>query len=426
MLFIWAFLCLVVSAHVINKSGGDDTVLKKEYSLLDLVRSTKMPPNWYVSDDAVLEEGRIIMTPKKGSKGSAWLKPKFPTRDSFTIDFIFRSINYNGKSDGGMSFWIVDGKSSTTGSFHNGPSNYNGLQMLVDNKSKYGPALHNILNDGSKTITKDNVYSNAFASCLMGYQESTIPFTMRLTYSARESNLLKLQVDNKVCFQTRNVKFDDGDYQIGVSADNGDTDESFELLVVKIYNDVLEKALEPNLKAMPQPKTVQKIVNQKTGKSSLKEKDIFDNKKSNIGVMDVYKKINRLEGKVLSNDASKIFEILDELTEEQRKMSSALTELASILIRLKNVEKSELKSKNSVIDTEEYSQFTKMNSKLAKLLAEQQQIRKLNKNHQQDIYHSPELLNKFFWWLAALVILILVLAYHTYKIQQEIAKTKIL
>ncbi|KAL3229834.1 Protein EMP47 [Nakaseomyces bracarensis] len=426
MLLVWLLLSFVVSAHVVDKSGSVDQVLKKEYSLLDLVHSTKLPPQWEVRDSAILEEGRIVMTPKKGSKGSVWLKPKFQTKDSFTVDFIFRSINYSGKSEGGMSFWLLDSKSETTGDFHSGPSKYDGLQILLDNQSKYGPSLHNILNDGSMTITQENVYNSAFSSCLMAYQESTIPFTLRLTYSARQNNLLKLQIDNKVCFQTRNIQLQDGDYRIGVSADNGKTDESFELLLVKVYDDVLNRALEPNLKAMPQPKTVQKIINKNTGTSSLREKDIFDSKKSNVGVMDIYKKMNKLEGKVLSNDNSKVYEMLEVLNSEQKKMLSALTELSSALSRLKDAEKVTLKSKGNAAEKQEYSEFTKMNTKLAKVLAEQQEIRNLHKNQQILVDHSPELLNRFFWWLAALVILILVLAYHTYKIQQEISKTKIL
>ena len=423
LLYIY-ILITGVYGHVINKSG-DETTLRKDISLLDLVKASKLPAQWNALESARLVEGRVVLTPKTNTKGSIWLQDPFPIKDAFTVEWTFRSINFSGKSKGGMSFWVLDDTTQLDDKLYGGPNKFSGLQILIDNFSNYGPSVRGILNDGSQEFKQEDIYSNAFASCLMGYQDSALPFTMRLSYSPKENHLLKLQIDNQVCFQTRKILLPQKNFRIGTSANNAGTEESFELLRIKLYDDILEKALEPNMKAMPQPKTVQKIINKDTGAQTMKEKDIFDTKKSDVSVLDIYKKIDQLEGKIIGNDVSTLLTSVDNAIEGQRKMNKHLDELLTQLKLFAHFENKDLLTKDDTIIPDNYKEFLNMNDKLGELLKEQESIRMEHRKNHGEIT-STDVLNKLFLWMLPLIGVILLTAYHTYKIQQEISKTKLL
>lgn len=84
------------------------------------------------------------------------------------------------------------------------------------------------LNDGTKDLDIES--SPYFASCLFQYQDSMVPSTLRLTYNPLDNHLLKLQMDNRVCFQTRKVKIMGSSHLGWNKCYQRCTKESFEIL----------------------------------------------------------------------------------------------------------------------------------------------------------------------------------------------------
>ncbi|CAI4716709.1 AIG_G0043730.mRNA.1.CDS.1 [Saccharomyces cerevisiae] len=239
-----ASVAQIVDAHATEKS--DDTKLNQAMSLPDLISSTKVPKSWTAGDSSVLEEGRIILTPQRGTKGSLWQKENYKLEDSFTLEWTFRSVNYEGKSEGGLSFWFLSSNSR---------SDFKDKTFIMD--------LQSLM----------NVYDRSLASCLMGYQDSSVPSTLRLTYDRSENNLLKLQINNKICFRQKKVQFPAGEYRLGVTAENANTPESFEILKMEVYNGPIEDSYIPNVNEMGQPRVLTKVIDKETGQERLLEKE---------------------------------------------------------------------------------------------------------------------------------------------------------
>ena len=73
--------------------------------------------------------------------------------------------------------------------------------------------------------------------------------------------------------------------------------------------------------------------------------------------------------------------------------------------------------------------FYKMNDKLEQILVQQEKIRETSKNHalaNAGGPHVDELVRKMAIWLIPLVAVMVVMAYYTFRIRQEIVKTKLL
>lgn len=426
--FLFFLLDVVVWAHPLEKSDSD--ILNTDFSLSDLVQVSKLPSTWTTSDATRLEEGRILLTPKTNTKGSLWHKQNYKLGEDLTIEWTFRSVNFLGKSEGGMAFWFIDSKSGKDVQLFNGPSKYDGLQILIENNGVLGSNLRAQLNDGSEKFSKENIYDKSFGSCLLAYQDSSVPLNVRLTYSARDNNILKLQVDNKVCFQTRKVKLPAGNYRIGVTAENANTPESFEILKLQVYDGVTEDSLIPNVKAMDQPKLITKVVDQKTGKEELVEKSSLElsNEAGTIDNYKIYEKLDKLEGKVLANDISELSKELEALALLEKQNSKKLDELTAILKSVISVIGSD---KEGSVNMDSFQDFIKMDEKLEQLLKEQERVREATKN--SILYaangsgpHPDDIVAKLTMWLIPLVVIMMVMAYYTFKIRQDIVKTKLL
>ncbi|CAI4060826.1 hypothetical protein SKDZ_06G0170 [Saccharomyces kudriavzevii ZP591] len=421
----------LLEAHPLGDTS-DASKLNSDYSLSDLVNLRKVPSNWQTGEQASLEEGRIVLTSRQNSKGSLWLKQGFNLKDSFTMEWTFRSVGYSGKTDGGISFWFVQDSSIPRDKhLYNGPAKYDGLQLLVDNNGPLGPTLRGKLNDGQKPVEKVNIYEESFASCLMGYQDSSVPSTIRVTYDMDDNNLLKVQVDNKICFQTRKIHFPTGTYRIGVSAENGAVDnnaEAFEVFKMQLFNGVIEDSLIPNVNAMGQPKMITKYVDKETGKEQLIEKTAFDAEKDKISNYELYKKLDRVEGKILANDINALGAKLDGIIKVQQELLS-FVKTSTVPRSTKQAADNEkgTSSDNAIAqDREKFKDFLSLNAKLDKMLVDQEKYREAAKIHGQDGPQVDEIARKLMIWLLPLIFIMLIMAYYTFRIRQEIIKTKLL
>lgn len=416
-----AFAAQFANAH---GTGKEESPQRNEaLSLPDLVSLTKIPKSWIAGDSSKFEEGRILLTPEQGSKGSLWEKENFNLQDSFTLEWTFRSVNYDGKSEGGLAFWFLNpnGKGDLTDkTLYNGPSKFNGLQLLVDNNGPLSSTMRAQLNDGGDAFTKQNIYDRTFASCLMGYQESSVPSTLRLTYDRSSDNLLKLQVDNKVCFQTRKVKFPEGEYRIGVTADNANTPESFEILKFSIYDGPIEDSYIPNVNAMAQPQVLTKVIDKETGQEKLLAKEAYEIENDRVSNYELYKKLDRVEGKILANDINAVEEQLAQLRKTQEELLKYFSQLTQSLKTGKQKGDTAIEE-----DKTNYGDFISLNEKLEKMLLEQERVREATK-HAGTGPHIDDIASKLAIWLFPLIVIMLVMAYYTFKIRQEIVKTKLL
>ncbi|SCU91161.1 LANO_0D10924g1_1 [Lachancea nothofagi CBS 11611] len=414
-------------SHAVEKNRGP--ALNQDFSLPDLIQAKKLPKTWALGGQALLEEGRVVLTPKKATKGSVWSQNEYPLDNSFTAEWTIRSTNHQGKSEGGLAMWFVGAKGAVDTELYNGPSKFDGLQLLIDNNGALGGTLRAHLNDGNKQLTSSDVYGDTFASCLLAYQDSTVPLTVRLTYDSSDNHLLKVQVDNRVCFQTRMVKFPIQSYKFGITAENADNEESFELLEFELYDSVLEESLLPNVNVMEQPRFVTKVINQKTGEEELVEKTALEMNggADSVSNLDLLLKLNRIEGKVLANDIGMLSKTIDELIQIQTLQSRKLDKVIALFASRKS--SSGQDGEDSEVVDESFKEFFKMDEKLEKLLLEQQRIRDASKQNsfgENGGPHIDEIVRKLTIWLMPLVAVMMVMAYYTFKIRQEIVKTKLL
>ncbi|CAR28362.1 hypothetical protein ZYGR_0R00960 [Zygosaccharomyces rouxii] len=405
----------VVNAHGSESSKNDNEKLNADISLPDLLSVNKLPSNWIVGEDANLEQGRMVLTPNKASKGSLWQRNNYKLKNGFTVEWTFRSVEFSGKSEGGLAFWIVNPASykNNDKKLYDGPSKFDGLQLLVDNNGKLGSSISAQFSDGSVALKKQDIYDKSFASCLMGYQQSSVPSTARLTYSREDDNLLKLQIDNRVCFQTRKAQFPQGDYMIGVTADNAQTTESFEILKMQFYDGVIQDSLIPNVHSMAQPRVYTKVVDKNTGQETLLEKEAFDAQSDKFSNYDLFKKLDRLEGKVLANDIVSLDKKLDEILSVQEELIKYVAQLV-------------MQKQDSEGGSENFADFISMNEKLEKMLREQEKVRETTRSSSQAGPHVDEIASKLAVWLLPLMVIMLIMAYYTFRIRQEIVKTKLL
>ncbi|KAG0671326.1 hypothetical protein C6P45_000780 [Maudiozyma exigua] len=427
----------VVSSHDTGSSlNSKKDVPIAENSLADLLKVEKPPSNWISLDQTVLEEGRIILTPKKQTKGALWLKEPVKLTKEFTIEWTVRSVNYEGKSTGGMAFWFISSDKTKDSSLYNGPAKFSGLQILVDNNGPLGQSIRGQLSDGSIAFKKDDIYDKSFGSCLMGYQGTSVPVTIRLSYSesldSTSTNMLKLQVDNRVCFQTNKINFpkdaiaNNGLYNVGVTADNANTEESFEVLKMEYYDTVTEEALIPNVKEMGQPRMIAKIIDQSTGEVKTVEKSVLDEQNDKTSNYELYQKMDKIEGKILANDIVKLEAKLETIMKNQMTL---LEQLNHVFENLQDATTSSVNNAKASADDESYKQFYSMNEKLEQLMQEREKVREANKKDealQNNGITGDEILKRLAVWLLPFIVLIIVLAYYTFQIRKELTKTKLL
>lgn len=452
---LWStVLAFTISDHNNDHSGDSNSLILDNFSLPDMIKLIDLPSDWQLRNDAVLQDGRIILTPKAKNKGQLWL-PTLTVNGllkndkshnvhsnndgAFTIEWVFRSINFNDISSSSLNFYMIldDNFDANDNSLANGPNKFNGLSLIVKNSGKFADSISAIINNMDHRVTLDSVDQMAFTQCLLNYQESAVPITLRLSYNPSDNHLLKLQVDNKVCFQTRKIKFWDPlnadqlqrKIKFGVTADNVETTENFEILRVKLFNGLSDATQIPNVKQLPQPIIITKFVDQDTGEESTEMKDQFALKNKDLNNYQLWKKLDLIEGKLLSNDINLMIDKLDKLNQYQNTLLEYLVELSNGLIHdLKKNDKARNDGEPDSIS--EFKSFTKINDKLSQLLVEQEKIRDLHKktNKSKDSNHySPHQVVKFLLlWITPFLLLLFIMGYHTFKIKQELSNIKLL
>ncbi|KAL6942321.1 hypothetical protein ACO0QE_003492 [Hanseniaspora vineae] len=443
---------LAVEAHSAAGKGSssgqsDADLLNEVMSLPDLIKAKKNPPSYDFFQSATLEEGRIVLTPEPSTSGAIWSKSSMAMPNAFTIEWVFRSVDFQGKTDGGLALWVTDSQindpyltSETVADFK-----FNGLMLYIDNNGPSGSSqIRGIINDDNakQFTTMQEFYDNEFGSCLLGgYQDSSVPMTARLTYdNADDTNFIKVQIDNRVCFQTRQISLAKGlnkkSIKVGASAQNGqNNEESFEILKLHYYEGVVQDSLIPNIRQMQQPKYVTKVINQDTGDVTFVERKPGILGDSELTLSAIYEKLNKIEGKVLANDVGVIYQEIENLVKINKQQSKRIEALINAISSSTLASTSNSDDKNSAtqggsgLDMDNFKDFIKMDEKLEKLLAEQQKLRemtKLEKQNKLESHHFDDLFYKLLLWISPLVIIMMVMAYYTFRIKQEIVKTKLL
>ncbi|SCV02292.1 LAMI_0G17612g1_1 [Lachancea mirantina] len=417
---------VLIAAH--SSANSDVSLKNSQLSLPELVKSDKLPDTWVLGESAVLNEGRLMLTPKKGTEGSLWAKTVFHLQESFTVAWTVRSVNFRGKSPGGLALWFIKEDASENKNLFNGPDHFDGLQLLIDDNSEIGATLRGNFGDGTETMTNQDIYSHTFASCLMAYQDSSVPLTIRLTYVGSDDRLLKLQVDNKVCFQSTKIQFPLGDYKVGATASNANTEESFEILKMDFYDGPIKESFIPNVKELDQPRLITKVINQKTGHEELVEKSPMEISGGDaVSNFDLFKKLNRIEGKILANDIGELLLSFEKVLALQKEQAHRIDQIIA-KIASSDGHKGQISDMNT---DETFSDFFKVDQKLQQLLEEQQRVKELSKkNGGQDGLtsgpHIDEIVRKLSMWLVPLVVIMMVMAYYTFRIRQDIVKAKLL
>lgn len=201
----------------------------------------------------VFENGRVILTPKpvivssddkSEISGALWTRATNPFKNGFTMELVIRSLGSVGATGASMSlFFINEDFNKFDSSNSHGPSKFEGLQVLVDSSDKEKKSsIVSFLNDGSATDR-----SGAFSSCSFPYQDSQVPFTLKVGY---EEGLFKMTVNNKLCFETDKVTLplSDGKWRLGITGSSPKDFkkyEQFEILKIKTYNKVIDELRKP-------------------------------------------------------------------------------------------------------------------------------------------------------------------------------------
>lgn len=440
------------NTHSSANDDDDYKHLNTIYSLPDLLANNKLANNKdkglpnYEFQNTELLDGRIVLNYNELGGGMLSKSGKhFKQSDSFAIEYTIRNLanladkpkdNSLFDSNDNFAFFLADDLNKIDDLIIN-ESNinklaFNGILLYLDAKDKYGGELKFIMNDGaSKYSTMNDLYQNSIGSCLINYYEdSSIPITIRLNYDASQ-HLLSVQVDNKICLQTRSVNlnsFDNGKiYKIATTSSGlTKSNSKFEVLKLNFFDSLIQDSYLPNIKSMPQPKILNKIVNKDTGDVVYQEIDKLSD--SDINLLKLYKKLNTIEGKVIANDNVDLFKKVERLEDLSIKQFKQIEKLLSVI----EVLASSSTEGSNILDNSEFKDIVGVNEKLEKLLVEQQEWKsshqynsKSNSNSDSKV-HVDEIIFKLLLWLSPLGVIMLVMVYFTFSIKREIGKQKLL
>lgn len=205
---------------------------------------------WEVSGSLKLDAGRLAF---ERGQGALWSELALAnSMDEWVIEAVFRNSESVETADhsfvdtNGLAFWLVQAQNTPrfkkdTLNF-GGPAVFDGFQFLVNNKEK--PGLKLFAGDGTKEIP--NQIDNTLGTCSFNYLDSMVPFTLRISYSAK-NKLFKVQIDNNLCFKTDAISFNKlaQDFDFGVTGSvDGKSQEYWEILKMSVYNELTEDAID--------------------------------------------------------------------------------------------------------------------------------------------------------------------------------------
>lgn len=215
-------------------------------NLLDVENIQQLQLDWKLLDNIRLDTGRLIVGT---GTGSLWMNPGLANSDSeWTVELVFRS---NGESQrdqqfanfNALSLWFLDSNErvgTNPGGNSGGPHIFDGVQVLLSNQESKGLKL--IVNDGSKIV--DGRLNQVVGNCDFNYWDSTIPFTIRVSYS-RSNKWFKIQVDNNLCLKTDAITIPSTDLQLGVTGQiEIGSQEEFEIMKLDIWDHLTPDAID--------------------------------------------------------------------------------------------------------------------------------------------------------------------------------------
>lgn len=255
LLLLAAAQAIVPEARIINNDEVSGHASHSLPNLLKLENAADLHGDWDLREAMALELGRLVVS---AGAGSIWARTPIPTsRDEWTIDVVFRNLETADTNDhsfydtNGFSFWLLDLGATADASNFGGPSQYDGLQFLVNNKGSRG--LKIFASDALRSFV--NSADAAVGGCAIGYLDSMIPFTLRVSYSSAR-NWFKVQIDNNVCFSTDAISFANlrNGLLMGVSAlTNPVSKEYWELLGLTFTPQLTEDAIDDHGVAQSNP-----------------------------------------------------------------------------------------------------------------------------------------------------------------------------
>ncbi|CCH41806.1 putative secreted protein [Wickerhamomyces ciferrii] len=458
----WKYITasILLSTSVWAHTEADEKLVDEDLSLPDLAQIESLSThNWKITGDPKFENGRFILTPNQNSKASLSNDLQV-SYDTWTFETIIRSVGSFGKTGSGISIRYVRDHDEKDTSFFGGSGKFDGLNVIIDSNGPTGSTIRGFLNDGSDDLSGkgESLYDQSFGSCLASYQNSQVPFTLRIIYY---NNILIVQIDNKICFKTKKINLPKN-YKFAISAITNNDHEQFELLRMKTYGGVLSEVLDNENIPATQPKVVTKYVQlddsgekvAETTKETLQQEPIhekFDiNDKSlshlltnidkiqlsNKELLENFQNIdNKLTGLSINTKSGKNADLsyLEEYTNKIKNLNEKINNLES---KISNFE-TKIETLERLIRTEINSltnSITKTNNENINQLRENEQsIHELNKNIQFLVYSEKEkqenpiseLVSSLKILIIPILILIIVLIAFTYRLRHDI-KTKLL
>lgn len=265
-IFLLSSLFLQVSTHTVTDLELQLPDLSlPDLSTLSYVNSLSIT-SWDLTDSASFLEGRIILTPEQDTIGGLLAKNPMELgpleENGWTLEVVWRAMGEIGRTDGGFAIQLLESADPDANKDALYGGKFNGLNVVIDAESNKANALHAYLNDGSKDLKASaDVHSNSFGSCLISYQDSAVPLTLRIAYSAKERFFL-VQVDNKICLKTDKIDLSGVKaFNIGLQGRSGpERHERFEVLKLKTYSGIIDEVSSNMDKFASQPEIIKKVV----------------------------------------------------------------------------------------------------------------------------------------------------------------------
>lgn len=428
-----ALLFLAAAAHESERAPLDEGLLLPK--IVDLT-SNKQLTNWETRGSTQITGGRLMLTPEGQSRleGSIWNKNYKLSKKAFSIEYTFRATGDRGKTGNGIAFWLLNDSQGNVDrlvradtSLFGGPSKFDGLAFVVDSNGPLGSTLRGYANDNSKVFDAESpeFYHQDFGKCIIGYQDSQVPATLRVTYDEIHHQL-RVSIDNKLCFENSKFVIPENELNliVGVSASSGKhkKHEAFELFKLNVYELSLPGELEyDKVELAAQPVVVTKnqkgeVVSKKTGLELEKEK-LVAQKLDLLGQLNE-EQLNTILGKLSAFDE----QLSQKLAQTMEKQKLDNTDLQRQIERL-SLQNSVLEKYLKEVDRKLHSLvLTELDKKQEKenLRAEQIQKADLERLLTEKLHKSI----KMFFWL--LLVLVGVLGAFIFRLRSDIKHAKLL
>jgi len=185
--------------------------------------------NWLLTGEGYIPEllsDKIILTPPGPGKvqGAAWMEKRFPAPD-WLVDFEFRASGPD-HANGQLQIWYTRENQAGIGTRNlYSVGKFTGLAILIDPLGGRGGGIRAFLNDGTTDFSKSDVSTLPFGHCDYSYRNLGRPSKIQLH---QDASGLELLVDGQRCFKADGVSLP-GDNYFGITANTGETPDSFEL-----------------------------------------------------------------------------------------------------------------------------------------------------------------------------------------------------